>query len=162
MAIGGSSTTKFGVTDTVTVGGLPIRVDPGNTLSKSVNWRDGDGANQVEDNPTKSHTLTGGSDSIDLVGGFTRLDGTAITATAVKELYLEAPSTNAANVTVSFNNTNGWMAFCTDDLILKPGTAVHMLTSHATGYAITASTADIVTVSGTAADVLKIGLGVNV
>ena len=75
---------------------------------------------------------------------------------------LYAPAANAGNVTVNFGGTNGWNAAIDGSVVLKPGTSIQLVTEHATGYAITASTADIIEVTGTASDKLRIGLGVNV
>ena len=161
MSLGGTSSIKFGITDTGTYGGQTLRIDPTQDLTDAITWTDGNDGQQAEDILLKDLTLTG-TDSVDLSGGYTRLDGTAITPTASKALYLEAPTDNAANVTVSFDDTNGWTPFCTGDLVLLPGTSVMVHTRHATGYAITAGTGDIVTVTGTAGDTLKIALAVNV
>lgn len=161
MALGGRSSIEFGVTDTGTYGGQTLRIDPSQSLRHAVTWTDGNGASQAEDLILKELTLTG-TDAVDLSGGFSRIDGTAITPTHAKALYLFAPAANSADVTVSFDDTNGWGAYCTGNLVLKPGTGHLMHTAHATGYAITAGTADLITVTGTAGNVLSIGLAVNV
>jgi hypothetical protein len=157
MAIGGASSIKFGITDTGTYGGQTLRIDPSQDLTHSISWADGNGAGEAEDTLLQTLTLTG-TDSVDLA----RVDGTTITATHVKALYLEAPAANSADVTVSFNDTNGWSGFCSDNLVLKPGTALLMQTRHATGYALTAGTGDLMTVTGTAGNTLKIAAAVNV
>lgn len=87
----------------------------------------------------------GANDDLDLAGGVTDAFGAAITFVTVKGIYISSPSTNVAGLqiggaagaalTTLFGNTS-------DFIILKKN-GVFMTNSADTGYAVTATTADI-------------------
>lgn len=160
MALGGSATNKFGLTDTYTVGTQSITYGTGQGLvSHSVSYSDGAGASAVEAIGTLVLTLTGGSDSIDLNADLENPSGTAPALDGVKVFCLFAPSTNSGSVTITTNSTNQWDAAIDGVIVLKPGTSIQLISSNATAYAVTAGTADLLGVSGTASDVLQVAVG---
>lgn len=121
---------------------------------------DGTGANQAKIIWTdKRQIAASGNDDLDLAGGIVDALGNTITMTRLKAIILKALATNvndvlvggaaAAQITTLFGASG--------DLIrVKPGGVFMLIAPDATGYVITATTADILRITngagGTAVD----------
>jgi hypothetical protein len=88
------------------------------------------------------------NDDLDLAGVLTDAYGVTITFARIKGLFVAAAAANANNVIIGGSATNpvtSFMSGTTPAIILRPGASM-MLTAgsaDATGYAVTAGTADI-------------------
>lgn len=160
MAVSGSAINKFALKESYAIGTQTVTygTDQG-LISHTVNFSEGTGASAVEDIGTLILTLTGGSDSIDLNADLENPSGTAPAFDGIKVFTLYAPSTNAGSVTITTSSTNQWDAAIDGTIVLKPGTSIQLISSNATAYAVTASTADLLGVSGTASDKLHVAVG---
>lgn len=112
-----------------------------------VNGTSGDMANMVW---TDTRTISAsGSDDLDLAGVLADSYGAAITFTKIKGFIISAASANT-NLVLVGGNTNGfvnWVADKTDIIKVRPGGVFALYANDATGYAVTASTGDILTIA---------------
>lgn len=95
------------------------------------------------------------SEDLDLAGVLLDSFGAAITFARIKGLIVSAAATNSNNVVVGAASSNAWAALlgATHTLTLRPGAAVAVMAGEAdaTGYAVTASTGDLLKVANSGA-----------
>jgi hypothetical protein len=110
------------------------------------------GAMGVEAQWNDYRTLGGAADSLDLAGGVTNRLGSTKTFIKLKSLGIKAASTNVGNLTVG----GGSNAVISALPAMTPGAHYELVWPDAAGLAVTASTADILQVSGTSGDKYEI------
>jgi len=122
---------------------------PSDTISfqTKYSFTDGTGANKANQHWSDTRTLAdGASEELDLAGGLTDAFGDTVTFTKIKTLYIRNNSADA-NLIIGGAAANGFTAMFggTDDTLILPAGAAVMLcaSSHATGYAVTADTGDL-------------------
>lgn len=95
-----------------------------------------------------------GTLNIDLAGTLPDPHGNVLVFTAIKEIYINADSTNANNIVVG-NGTNpflGPFGAAAHTVALRPGGFLHVCEGYsAAGWAVTAATADILMLTNSAA-----------
>lgn len=128
-------------------------------------FTNGTGANQAQVIFSDSRS-TAGNDDLDLAGGLTDALGNVLTFTSVKTIIVKAADANTTNVLIGAEGTNEFSSFFGDDtdkLVLPPGGVFMITNPGATGFGVTATTADklrIAAASGTVAfEVILIGEG---
>lgn len=109
---------------------------------------------------------TSGNDDLDLAGGLVDAFGNTLTFTNVKVLCVKASDENTTNVVLGGEGTNEFSSFLGDDtdkVVIPPGGMFLITNPGATGFVVTAGTADLLRVaasSGTVSyDVIIIGEG---
>lgn len=113
----------------------------------------GTGAGQADRIFTDTRTLSASAtEDLDLQGSLLTPLGTAFTPARVKALVITAASGNTNNVNVTRPASNGVPLFlaASDGVAVQPGGALVLVAPGATGYAVTASTGDLVTVTNSA------------
>ena len=137
------SATQTSAIDLVTAS-APITVDFSHALTSGT----GSGAADLMFSDTR--TLTASStENLDLAGVLTDAFGTALTFVTIKAIMIKASSANTNNVLVGGAASNtflNWVGDATDILVVKPG-GTFLIVAPATGYAVTASTGDILKVA---------------
>lgn len=156
MAIDGYLALSATWSDTDTDGTTGRALDTFNA-SKNLAISDGTGANAAQVQWNDERALAGSSEDLDLSGVLKNRKGKTVAATKVKALVVMASASNAGNLTVRFNPTNGWTAVCTGDVVLHPGGFLAIGTPNANGYAVTAGTGDILRIMGAAGYAYTIG-----
>ncbi|MFF1416568.1 hypothetical protein [Streptomyces sp. NPDC058280] len=95
------------------------------------------------------------SEDLDLVGVLLDAFGTAITFARIKGLIVSAAATNSNNVVVGAASGSPWAALlgATHTLTLRPGASFAVMAgaADAIGYAVTATTADLLKVANSGA-----------
>lgn len=139
-------------------------------ISYSPSWplTDGAGANQIQQVFADTRTLAASaSESLDLAGSLTNAFGATITLTKVKALIIRAAAGNTNDVVVGGAASNAVASIfgaTTGTLNVKPGGAMVLIAPDANGYAVTATTADLLKIansgSGTSVSYDIIILGV--
>jgi len=89
-----------------------------------------------------------GTDDLDLAGVLTSAFGDVVSFARVKAMIFSAAAANTNNVVVggaATNQFNTWVGTATDKVVLRPGATLALLAGSAdsTGYAVTASTGDL-------------------
>ena len=114
-------------------------------------------AGQADKMFSDTRTLTASStEDLDLAGVLTDAFGAVITFARIKALIVSAAAANTNNVLLG-GVANGWATFlspaATGIITLRPGATVAMFAgvADATGYAVTAATADLLHVANSAA-----------
>lgn len=135
-------------------GGLGAKKD---TLQKILDWifSHGTGAAQVNAVYTAERTLAdGANEDLDLSGSLTDFEGTVLAFTSIKMLLIinkQADGTaNTTNLTVTGKATNGFVSpfqAAGDGRVVKPGDPLLLLASDAAGYGVTATSADLLTIT---------------
>lgn len=127
---------------------FPLRVN--NLFS----FTDGTGANQIKSMFSDQRTLSASAtEDLDLAGSLTDVYGATITFTKIKLLAIFAASGNTNDVLVGGAGSNGftsWVGDATDVVKVKPGGALILVAPDATGYAVTAGTGDLLTITNSA------------
>jgi len=126
---------------------------------KTLTFTHGTGLNQANQIWTDTRQIAAsGSDDIDLAGVLTSPLGTTLTFTKIKSIIVYAYDTNVNNVVIG-GDANGlvnWVGNVNDVVNLRPGGFICLAAPDATGYAVVASTGDILQIansgSGTAVD----------
>lgn len=117
---------------------------------KSIALADGTGADQADQLWTDQRTISASSnDDLDLAGSLTNALGATATFARIRALYVEAALGNTNNVVVG-GGTNpfvNWVADGTDKVIVRPGGVLLLANRDATGYAVTASTGDVLRIA---------------
>jgi hypothetical protein len=155
MAKTASSTVKLTV-----IGELADALDLG-TATFAPNYAatfgltNGTGANQINQMFTDTRTLAAsGTENIDLAGGLTDPFGATITFTKIKALIIKAAAGNTNDVVVGGHASAAVSSFfgdATDKVKVKPGGLMVLAAPDANGYAVTAATADLLTIANSAA-----------
>jgi hypothetical protein len=126
-------------------------------ISRSLALSDGTAAGKADRLFTNRSTIAAsGADSVDLAGTLLDAFGATITFAKVKLLYVAAAEANTNNVIVGGAASAGWItAFgdATDKIVLRPGAFVLLAAgkADATGYAVTATTADLLAIANSGA-----------
>lgn len=127
----------------------------------------GNGANQASQAYAARRTIPASSnESLDLAGGLTNAFGTTLTFTAIKAIAIVAAAANTNDVVVggaASNGFNSWVGDATDTVKVKPGGMLLIAAPNATGFAVTAGTADLLKIansssgSGVTYDIVIVG-----
>lgn len=94
-----------------------------------------------------------GTENLDLAGSLTDALGATATFARIKALYIAAAAGNTNNVVVGGAAANTWtgpFADATDKVSLRPGAYLLLVAPDATGYAVTADTADQLKIANSA------------
>lgn len=115
----------------------------------------GTGSGQADKLFSDTRALSsGGSDNLDLAGSLTDAFGATLTFVTIKAIIIESDEANTVNLTVGggSNPFINWVGDATDVVVIKPG-GLFVLVAPQTGYAVTASTGDILKILAGAAAV---------
>lgn len=113
----------------------------------------GTGAGQADLVFSDTRTIAAsGNDDIDLAGGLTDALGNTLTFARVKGLIVSAAEGNTNNVHVGGDATSTfltWVGAEADYVVLRPGATLALFAgpADATGYAVTASTGDLLRIT---------------
>src|SRR3990172_6816581 len=123
--------------------------------NKSYSFTAGAAADQADVHWSDERTLAASAtEDLDLAGGLTDAFGAAITFARIKAIYVEADSANTNNVLLGGAAANAFatpFADAIDKVTLRPGGALLLVAPDATGYVVTASTADLLRVGNSGA-----------
>ncbi|ARF62895.1 hypothetical protein B1H20_16995 [Streptomyces violaceoruber] len=125
-------------------------------LSRSMSLASGTGAGKADRVFSDRRTLAAsGTEDLDLAGVLVDAFGATITFARVKGLIIAAAAGNTNNVVIGAAASNPWATLlgATGTLIVRPGAFVAVGTgvADATGYAVTASTGDVVKIANSGA-----------
>lgn len=156
--IDGTASVQFQINDRRTVGlnsGVNISINP----TPSITFANGTGANSANQIYQATRSLSSGADSVDLNGALTDAYGTSVALVRVKGLYLKNTSTTNS-MTFGADGSAPWSTLLnsTGTVTLPPGAFMLVVTPDATGWAVTATTADILKVAGTGTDSYQIAI----
>ena len=116
----------------------------------TINLGNGTGASQADLLFTDTRTLTAsGTEDLDLAGSLTDVFGVTLTFVSVKSIIVKAASGNTNNVEVKPATTNGFLGpfnAAADTLEIPPGGHIQ-LHAPVNGWPVTATTADLITVT---------------
>lgn len=119
--------------------------------TKAFDFTNGTGANQANMIFMDQRTISAsGNDDLDLAGSLTNAYGTTITFTSIKGIIVYAATANTNDVHVGGAGSNQfleWVGNSSDLVVVKPGGLLALVNPQANGYAVTASTGDILRVS---------------
>jgi len=90
------------------------------------------------------------ADDLDLYGGLTNSFGTTINFTSIKGIIIYADSANTNDVLVGGDGSAAfvnWVSASNDVVVVKPGGLFALINPQANGYAVTATTADILQIA---------------
>ena len=108
---------------------------------------DGAGLNKAENFFSDTRSIAASTtDSLDLSGALTNVYGVSLTFTKIKAIILKAATTNGSTLQMTAPVTNGLAALFAakgDALMIKPGGIVAVIAPDAAGYAVTATSADL-------------------
>ncbi|MFC9680003.1 hypothetical protein [Streptomyces sp. NPDC056948] len=126
------------------------------SLSRSVSLSSGTGAGKADRVFSDRRTLAAsGTEDLDLAGSLVDAFGATITFARIKGIIVAAAAGNTNNVVVGAASSNPWATLlgATHTLTLRPGAFVAVGTgvADATGYAVTAGTADLLKVANSGA-----------
>lgn len=117
----------------------------------TVRLRDGTGANQANQMFTDTRTLAASAtENLDLAGGIVNALGATVTFTAIKLIRIRAAAANTNNVVIGGAASNpfvGPFVDATDKISIPPGGVFEILNPSAAGWAVTASTGDLLLVT---------------
>lgn len=123
------------------------------SLDQAVSLASGTAAGQADVQFADTRTLAAsGSEDLDLAGVLTDAFGNTVTLARVKALVIRASASNTNNVIVGGAASNGfvsWVGGATHTVTLRPGATLALFagSADATGYAVTAGTADILKIA---------------
>lgn len=130
------------------VGRVPLE------LTKRINLTSGTGANQADRIFHDQRTLAAsGTENLDLAGVLTDAFGASLTFVRVRGLIVAAAAGNTNNVVVGGHATAAWatwVADATDRVVVRPGGVLALFAPDTTAYAVTATSADLLTVTNSA------------
>lgn len=144
------------VADLTTARDLVSAVAPLNYRNR-VSLASGTGAGQADLIFSDTRTVNASSnDDLDLAGGLTDAHGATLTFAKIKGLIVTAAAGNTNNVLVGGDATSTfltWVVAEPDAVILRPGASFALFAgvADATGYAVTASTGDLLRISNSGA-----------
>jgi hypothetical protein len=114
-------------------------------------FTDGTGANQAKEVFTDTRTLTASAaENLDLAGVLLDAFGNTLTFAAVKAIIVKADAANVNDVVLGNHATAAFFPMfgaATHTVKVKPGGMVAFVAPDATGLAVTATTADMLTVT---------------
>lgn len=114
-------------------------------------WGDGTGADSIKQIFADTRTLSASAtEDLDLAGGLTNALGATLTFTKIRGLIVRAATGNTNNVIVGGAGSNGfvtWVGGATHTVTVRPGGLLVLLAPDATGYAVTASTGDLLKIA---------------
>ncbi|MEP3857289.1 MAG: hypothetical protein ABJM39_09630 [Porticoccus sp.] len=119
-----------------------------NSLLQLLNGTGADQANQAFSDERTLAAST--SESLDLAGSLTDAFGASITFTKIKAMLVIADEGNGDNIEVGGAASNGFASFLGDasDVVLVPPGGLFLLTApDADGFAVTASTGDLLKIN---------------
>lgn len=120
----------------------------------STTFTSGTGANAAENVFHDQRTVTSSAtDSLDLSGVLTNAYGTSLTFTKIKGLIVSAASGNTNDVHIQCPASNGFVNWClaaSDGVVVKPGGVFALVNPSSGGYAVTASTGDLLSIINSA------------
>jgi len=130
---------------------------------KAFAFGNGSGANQAEQMFTDRRTLAASaSENLDLAGVLTNAFGTNLAFDTIKALVICAAKENTNDVVIGGHATAACASLfgdATDTVRVKPGGMVAFVAPDASGYGVTAGTADILKVeNGGAGTVITYGI----
>jgi len=115
---------------------------------------DGTGANQAKSVFTDTRTLTASAEeNLDLAGVLTDAFGNLITFTKIKAIIITAAAGNTNDVIIGNHATAACLLFfgaATHTAAIKPGGALMVVAPDVNGFAVTATTADMLKVLNSA------------
>lgn len=118
-------------------------------------WTTGVGQNQVNRMFSDTRTLAASTaEDLDLAGGLTNAFGQTLTFARVKAIILKAAAANTNNVTVKPDGTAGFLGpfqAAAAQINVPPGGVVMLTAPSATGWVVTAATADLLEVGNSGA-----------
>jgi hypothetical protein len=125
-------------------------------LNYALALADGTGAGQADRAFADTRTLAAsGTEDLDLAGSLGGVDGSTAVFARVKAIVISADPDNTNNVRVTRPASNGAPLFLAagDGVDVRPGGVLVLAVGDedATGYAVTASTGDLITVTNSAA-----------
>lgn len=138
---------RANLNNSVDVGSVlyPISFNPSNFFT------DGTGANQAKEIFTDTRTLTASAtENLDLAGVLADVFGNVLTFTKIKAMIITAAAANTNDVVVGGHATAAfasWVNDATDKIKVKPGGMFMITAPDANGLAVTATTADMLTVT---------------
>ena len=117
-------------------------------------FTDGTGANQAKILFADTRTLAAsGTESLDLAAVLLDAFGNVITFDKIKAIVVTADAANTNNVLfggAASAQAAPWFGDVTDVLVIRPGGMIALVAPDATGYDVTATTADIIKVTNSA------------
>lgn len=121
------------------------------TLDHAHLLSDGTGADQATQAFSDERTLSASSnEDLDLAGVLTDVFGASITFTAIKAILLVADAGNGDNIELGGAATNAlvnWVGDASDKVVIPPGGMFLITAPDATGFPVTAGTADLLRVA---------------
>lgn len=106
------------------------------------------------------------AEDLDLAGGLTGALGNTITFTTIKGIIIKAADDNTNNVVIGGDDSAAfinWVGDATDTIVVKPGGIFVLYDPSAGGYAVTATTGDLLQIANSGAgtsvtyDIILIG-----
>ncbi len=120
-------------------------------IHESYRLTDGTGSNQANRIFHDRRTLAASAnEDLDLAGSLTDAFGATITFARIKAIMVKAAATNTNNVLVGGDATSTfftWVGAETDLVVVRPGGLFLLATPDSTGYAVTATTGDLLRVA---------------
>jgi len=120
-------------------------------VSQVIDLDDGTSSGQADKIWSDRRTISASSsENIDLAGALTDALGAALTFARVKALIIKASSANVNNVVVGGHGSAAWATWvsdATDKVVVRPGGFLAFAAPDGTAYAVTATTADMLTVA---------------
>lgn len=121
------------------------------TVGKTIPLASGTGADQADQLWTDQRTIAAsGTDDLDLAGSLVNALGATVTFARIRAIYVEALATNTNNVVIGAAASNqfvGPFGASTHTISVKPGGVTLMANRDATGWAVTASTGDLLRIA---------------
>lgn len=137
------------------------------SYSASLSLATGTGAGQADQIWSDTRTISASSsENLDLAASLVDPFGTTLTFVKIKGLIIRASTGNTNDVVVGGAASNGfinWVADATDKINIRPGGLFVLIDPTGSGYAVTASTGDILKVANSSSgssvtyDVIIIG-----
>lgn len=125
------------------------------SIKKEFTWPSGTGADQADRIWTDQRTLSASAtENLDLAGVLANAFGATLTFAEIMAIYVFAASANANNVQVGGHATAAfvnWVANATDIVSVRPGGMLLLVARDATGYAVTPTTGDMLTITNSGA-----------
>lgn len=119
----------------------------------SATFADGTGASQADRIWKDTRTLSASAtEDLDFSGSLTDIYGAAVVFADIRAILITADAANTNNVRVIRPASNGILLFAaaSDEIAVRPGGAFLYLATDTTAIAITATTADLLTITNSA------------